>query len=105
MWSLSLERMVTVFLRPAYQGRLKGMLVNLVKNPEPSCRQNTKFISSVSKPKDPYLTPLLFYLANTAFDPSQKQVQDVDSSVHVPVPQYTTTLCVSTQSYTVALRS
>ncbi|DBA95704.1 TPA: hypothetical protein ACH3X3_013540 [Trebouxia sp. C0006] len=32
-------------------------------------------------------------------------MEDVDSSVHVPVPQYTTTFYVSTQSYTVALRS
>jgi len=46
-----------------------------------------------------------FRWLRSAFDPIQKQAQDVDSSVHVPVPQYTTTFCVSTQSYTVALRS
>ena len=46
-----------------------------------------------------------FRWLRSAFDPIQEQAQDVDSCVHVPVPQYTTTFCVSTQSYTVALRS
>ena len=36
-------------------------------------------------------------------DPSQEQPQDVDCSIHVPVPQRTSTFCGSTQSYTVGV--
>ena len=36
-------------------------------------------------------------------DPIQEQPQDVNRSVHVPVPQYTSTICVEIQSHTVAV--
>ena len=38
-------------------------------------------------------------------DPVQEEAQDVDGSVHVPIPQYTNTCCVETQSHTVAVGS
>ena len=37
--------------------------------------------------------------------PVQEQPQDVDRSVHVPVPQRAMAFCVSTQSHTVAFGS
>ena len=40
-----------------------------------------------------------------SLNPVQKQPKDVDCSVHVPVPQYTSTCCVETQSHTVAVGS
>ena len=48
-------------------------------------------------------SPAKFRWLRLTLNPSQKQPQDIDSSVHVPAPQYTFTSCVSAQSYTVAL--
>lgn len=41
----------------------------------------------------------------STFSPIQEQPEDVDCSVHVPVPQRAMAFCVSTQSHTVALGS
>ncbi len=50
-------------------------------------------------------SPMKLYGLCVSFDPVQEQPQDVDRSVHVPIPQYTSTRCVETQSHTVAVGS
>ncbi len=50
-------------------------------------------------------SPLKVYGLCASLDPVQEQPQDVDRSVHVPIPQYTSTGCVETQSHTVAVGS
>ncbi len=50
-------------------------------------------------------SPMKLYGLCASLDPVQEQPQDVDRSVHVPIPQYTSTGCVETQSHTVAVGS
>ncbi len=50
-------------------------------------------------------SPTKLYGLCASLDPVQEQPQNVDRSVHIPIPQYTSTGCVETQSYTVAVGS
>ena len=50
-------------------------------------------------------SPTKLYGLCASLDPVQEQPQNVDRSVHIPIPQYTSTGCVETQSHTVAVGS